>query len=217
GNDKEISGEEKKHEEGMKKLSEPFRELSETVIPDIESQTLEHKIKKLQESIQHIDSSRELTIKEFYKVLKERNVARKKIVCLENHERYIEPIEEEIQELSLCAKTPGEASYKESSKNDLRDRYSTFLYTPDEHDNREPKMGLGENYTSYQLDKNVYRRKRMDNGFLKHTELVGIYHEDYERVLVFASSLIGESIYRLQESIRKVELDLYESIERENL
>ncbi|CAG8785037.1 18748_t:CDS:2, partial [Acaulospora morrowiae] len=103
GNDKEISGE-NKHEEGMKKLSEPFRELSETVVPDIESQTLEHKIKKLQESIQHIDSSwhdssRELTIKEFYKVLKERNVTRKKIVCLENHERYIEPIEEEIQEL----------------------------------------------------------------------------------------------------------------------
>ncbi|CAG8621988.1 7728_t:CDS:1 [Acaulospora colombiana] len=206
----------------MKKLSQPFRKLSETVVPEMENRKNEHEIEKLQKLIQNgnslcRNSSIELTIQEFYKIVKERNIAQKKIECLNNNESYIEPVEGEIQELSFCAKISKNQVPHADLKNDLRNRYSTFLYTPDECDEGESNVGLGEKYTSYQLDKNVFRRKRKDLGFLRHTELIGAYHEDYERILVFASSLIGETINRVQEAVRKVELDLYESIEKENL
>ncbi|CAI2166909.1 14706_t:CDS:10 [Funneliformis geosporum] len=91
----------------------------------------------------------------------------------------------------------------------LRHRYSTFLFKKPE--NPDQKLLFGENYTAYQVP--IFsQRYRYD----RNVELIGDYHEDYERVLIFASDMVGETIDELQKHIMKVEVDLLLAIEKKN-
>lgn len=220
-----------KRRKGDNRLFEPFQKFSRTEAIELENQMLENEINNLQRSLRHYksqlkNSRSELTIQELYKIIKEINYSKKRIESLMNREIFIEPIEDEIQELNFFirndisnSKDGGEHQQEPHSESyNLQDRYSTFLYRgpgSNKDDDKEP-LNIGEKYTTYQINKSMFRSKR-DDLFLKHPELTGVYHEDYERVLVFASSLIGESINKVQEAVIKIEYDLYKSIENEGL
>ncbi|CAG8472974.1 5643_t:CDS:2 [Diversispora eburnea] len=216
-----------KRKDGDKKiqLSKPFQQFSKTVAIEIENKTLENEINDLKESLklyksQLKNSKAELTIQEFYKIIKKINNFQKKIESLKNKEFYVEPIEDEIRELNFCIKNNsiGDEEYQQESHQksyNIQDRYSTFLYKKDD-DERSPKLNIGEKYTSYQLNRLRFRSKR-DDWFQKQVELIGAYHEDYERVLILFSSLTGESINKVQAAVIKIEYDLYKAIENESL
>ncbi|CAG8471295.1 3296_t:CDS:10 [Funneliformis mosseae] len=89
----------------------------------------------------------------------------------------------------------------------LRRRYSTFLFKKPE--SPDQKLLFGEKYTAYQIP-TISQRYKYD----RNVELIGDYHEDYERVLIFASNMIGETIDELQKHIMKVEVDLLQAIEK---
>jgi hypothetical protein len=91
----------------------------------------------------------------------------------------------------------------------LRRRYSTFLFKKPEDPN-DSRLFFGEKYTAYQIPNSK-------SDYEKKVQLLGDYHEDYERVLIFASKMIGETIDELQNNIMKVEVDLLKAIEKEGL
>jgi len=92
----------------------------------------------------------------------------------------------------------------------LRHRYSTFLFKKPERPDQ--KLSFGEKYTAYQIPISSSK-----TDYEKKVELIGDYHEDYERVLIFASNMIGETIDELQNHIMKVEVELLQAIEKEGL
>ncbi|RIA96545.1 hypothetical protein C1645_815219 [Glomus cerebriforme] len=91
----------------------------------------------------------------------------------------------------------------------LRHRYSTFLYKKPE-DPKDSQSLFGEKYTAYQIPNSK-------TDYEKKVQLLGDYHEDYERVLIFASNMIGETTDELQNNIMKVEVDLLQAIKKEGL
>lgn len=91
----------------------------------------------------------------------------------------------------------------------LRRRYSTFLFKKPE-DPKDSRLFFGEKYTAYQIPNSK-------SDYEKKVQLLGDYHEDYERVLIFASNIIGETIDELQNNIMKIEVDLLKAIEKEGL
>ncbi|RGB31797.1 hypothetical protein C1646_708191 [Rhizophagus diaphanus] len=91
----------------------------------------------------------------------------------------------------------------------LRRRYSTFLFKKPE-DPKDSRLFFGEKYTAYQIPNSK-------SDYEKKVQLLGDYHEDYERVLIFASNIIGETIDELQNNIMKIEVDLLKTIEKEGL
>ncbi|RHZ67832.1 hypothetical protein Glove_299g47 [Diversispora epigaea] len=214
-----------KKDSGKIQLPKPFQQFSKTVAIEIENQTLENEINDLEVKLQLYksqlkNSKAELTIQEFYKIIKKINNFQKKIESLKNQEIYIEPIEDEIRELNFCINnSKGDEEHQQESHQEsynIQDRYSTFLYKKDDDDEQSPKLNIGEKYTSYRINRSRFRSKR-DDWFLKQVELIGTFHEDYERVLVFASSLTGESINKVQTAVIKIEYDLYKAIENEGL
>ncbi|CAG8500085.1 8528_t:CDS:10 [Scutellospora calospora] len=205
---------EKKIEE-MERLSKPFHELSEMVVPVIEDQVRENKLKILEKAT--YPTLQTFTIQGFYMMQKEKKRNEKIIENFKNGiDDFIEPIEEEIQELNFCVEVPDKQksskihSFSEDPLKDLRNRYSTFLFRK-YRDNDGPNLTFGEEYTAY------LQNRSESTLFKKSVELVGDFHEDYERILVFASKMVNTTMYVVQEAVMKIEVDLYRIIESENL
>ncbi|CAG8615033.1 3508_t:CDS:1 [Dentiscutata heterogama] len=210
----------------MEQLSKPFRELSETIVPVIEDQMHKDKLNdKLKNELKTLDdvtrsTSQNFTVREVYMMQKEKERNKKIIKNLENNiDDFIEPIEKEIQELNFCVEVPGKhsstsksCSFSKDPMKHLRKRYSTFLYRNPENDNDKPNLTFGEKYVAYQMFQN-----RTESAFFKHVELTGSFHEDYERILVFASKMVNATMHDVQQAVMKVEVDLYRIIENKNL
>ena len=78
------------------------------------------------------------------------------------------------------------------------------------------RLFFGEKYTAYQIPSSKFPNTSKAE-YEKKVELLGDYHEDYERVLVFASNIIGETIDELQNNIMKIEVDSLQAIEKEGI
>ncbi|CAG8812806.1 39391_t:CDS:10, partial [Gigaspora margarita] len=188
--------------EEMEQLSKPFRELSETVVPVIEDQIhndkLKTKLKTLADATK--STSQFITARELYMMQKKKEHDKKIIQNLEkNVDYFIEPIEKEIQELNFCVEAPGKSSCSKDPMKHLRNRHSTFLYRNPENNDRK-NLTFGEKYIAYQMFQN-----RTESAFFKHVELTGSFHEDYERILVFASKMVNATMHDVQQAVMKVE------------
>ncbi|CAG8730709.1 19684_t:CDS:10 [Dentiscutata erythropus] len=168
----------------------------------------------------YINRAKRIEVREVYLMQKEKERDKKIIKNLENNiNDFIEPIEKEIQELNFCVEVPGKhsstsksCSFSKDPMKHLRNRYSTFLYRNPENDNDKPNLTFGEKYAAYQMFQN-----RTESAFFKHVELTGSFHEDYERILVFASKMVNATMHDVQQAVMKVEVDLYRIIENKNL
>ncbi|CAG8712895.1 18307_t:CDS:2, partial [Racocetra fulgida] len=184
--------------EEMEQVSKPFRELSETVVPVIEEQVRKEKLKNFLDTTENQlgSTSRALTVQEFYKMQRKKELDKNIIKNFENSVNdFIEPIEKEIQDLNFCVEVPDKQTasesclFSEDPLSNLRNRYSTFLYKNIENNNSDqPNLTFGEKYTAYQIFQN-----RSD------------FHEDYERILVFASKMVNATMHDVQQAVMKVE------------
>ncbi|CAJ0769154.1 10205_t:CDS:2, partial [Entrophospora sp. SA101] len=72
---------------------------------------------------------------------------------------------------------------------DLFSRYSTFSYKKYKQDNR--------NIDNYNTN-HIYLSDEEDHFIINKYKLAGEYHEDYERVLLFCSNIVGVNMKTLQ-------------------
>ncbi|CAG8787542.1 15442_t:CDS:2, partial [Racocetra persica] len=195
--------------EEMEQVSKPFRELSETVVPVIEEQVRKEKLQNFLDTTGNQLGSIPwtLTVQEFYKMQRKKELDKNIIKNFKNSVNdFIEPIEKEIQDLNFCVEVPdkqtdSESLFSEDPLSNLRNRYSTFLYKNIENNNSDqPNLTFGEKYTAYQIFQN-----RSESAFFKNVELTGSFHEDYERILVFASKMVNATMHDVQQAVMKVE------------
>ncbi|CAJ0648346.1 9810_t:CDS:10, partial [Entrophospora sp. SA101] len=106
-----------------------------------------------------------------------------------------------IQDLFSRYSTFSYKKYKQDNRN--IDNYNTnHIYLSDEEDHfiinkysDNNHKRIGQDYKTYQVYE-IYR----DRLKLKKSELAGEYHEDYERVLLFCSNIVGVNMKTLQKN-----------------
>ncbi|CAJ0843922.1 14409_t:CDS:10, partial [Entrophospora sp. SA101] len=120
-----------------------------------------------------------------------------------------------IQDLFSRYSTFSYKKYKQDNRN--IDNYNTnHIYLSDEEDHfiinkysDNNHKRIGQDYKTYQVYE-IYR----DRLKLKKSELAGEYHEDYERVLLFCSNIVGVNMKTLQKKDIASQSQLKSSVQR---